>query len=128
MRRLVVIGIDGMDWLVTKPLISQMPALQKIADAGYAGEMPAIFPPDSIPSWISIFTGMDPSEHGILETIDYFKKDAKEFSVDTGSFRGRTFWDRVSALGKKVIVVNPLMAYPPWKVNGVMASGPVFIY
>ncbi|MBN2185751.1 MAG: alkaline phosphatase family protein [Candidatus Krumholzibacteriota bacterium] len=127
MQRLVVIGIDGMDWLVTKPLLSRMPSLQKIAGSGFAGEMPAIFPPDSIPSWISIFTGMDPSGHGILETIDYFKKDAREFTVDTGAFRGKTFWDKTSALGKKVIVVNPLMAYPPWKVNGVMASGPVFI-
>ncbi|MBN2071283.1 MAG: alkaline phosphatase family protein [Candidatus Krumholzibacteriota bacterium] len=127
MSRLVVIGIDGMDWLVTKPLLSRMPNLKKIADEGYSGEMPAIFPPDSIPSWISIFTGMDPSEHGILETIDYFKKDAREFAVDTSAFRGKTFWDKASEHGKKVIVVNPLMAHPPWQVNGVMASGPVFV-
>jgi predicted AlkP superfamily phosphohydrolase/phosphomutase len=125
--RVLVIGIDGMDWQVLEPLLPDLPNLRKIARSGFAGPMDAIFPPDSIPSWVSIFTGLDPSEHGILESIDYFKKGVKQFAVDTAAFRGRTFWDAASGLGKKVIVVNPLLAYPPWSVNGVMASGPVFI-
>jgi predicted AlkP superfamily phosphohydrolase/phosphomutase len=127
MRRLLVIGIDGMDWPVLEPLLGDLPNLREIAGRGAAGEMQSIFPPDSIPSWVSIFTGLDPSEHGILETIDYFKKGVKTFSVDTAAFRGATFWDRASAAGSKVVVVNPLLAYPPWPVNGIMASGPVFV-
>jgi predicted AlkP superfamily phosphohydrolase/phosphomutase len=125
--RVVVIGIDGMDWRVLEPLLPFLPNLRAIADSGFAGGMDSIFPPDSIPSWVSIFTGLDPSEHGILESIDYFKKDAREFSVDTGRFRGKTFWDAAGAMGKRSIVVNPLLAYPPWDVKGIMASGPVFI-
>ncbi|MBN1163031.1 MAG: alkaline phosphatase family protein [Candidatus Krumholzibacteriota bacterium] len=127
MKRLVIIGMDGMDWPLLERFLPRLPAFSRLAASGYGGELEAIFPPDSIPSWISIFTGLDPSHHGILETIDYFKKDAREFSVDTGAFRGRTFWDEASRAGKKVIVVNPLMAFPPWEVNGIMASGPVFI-
>lgn len=127
MSKLVVIGIDGMDWKVTGQFLEEMPVVKKLAESGHAGEMDAIFPPDSIPSWISIFTGKDPSQHGILETIDYFKKDARSFSVDTSAFKGTTFWDKAGENGKKVIVVNPLMAFPPWEVNGIMASGPVFI-
>lgn len=127
MRRLLVIGIDGMDWPVLEPLLGDLPNLREIAGRGAAGEMRSIFPPDSIPSWVSIFTGLDPSEHGILETIDYFKKGVKTFSVDTAAFRGATFWDRASAAGSKVVVVNPLLAYPPWPVNGIMTSGPVFV-
>jgi predicted AlkP superfamily phosphohydrolase/phosphomutase len=127
MRRLLLIGIDGMDWPVLESLLPELPTLRRIAGSGFAGELTAVFPPDSIPSWISIFTGLDPSEHGILESIDYFKKDFKQFSVDRSAFKGRTFWDQAGAMGRKVIVVNPLLAYPPWEVNGVMASGPVFI-
>jgi predicted AlkP superfamily phosphohydrolase/phosphomutase len=127
MSRVVVIGIDGMDWQVLQPILPELPNLREIAQSGFAGEMKSIFPPDSIPSWVSIFTGLDPSEHGILESIDYFKKDVRQFAVDTTAFRGRTFWDAASDMGKKVIVVNPLRAYPPWSVNGIMASGPVFI-
>jgi predicted AlkP superfamily phosphohydrolase/phosphomutase len=127
MSRLVVLGVDGMDWPLLEKLMPELPVIQSIARRGYAGEMLSIFPPDSIPSWVSIFTGLDPSEHGIIETIDYFKKDIAQFSVNTDAFRGRTFWDLAGALGKRVIVVNPLLAYPPWDVNGIMAAGPVFI-
>ncbi|MBU8923150.1 MAG: alkaline phosphatase family protein [Bacteroidales bacterium] len=127
MARLLLIGIDGLDWKVTRSLLDDMPVISKLLESGYGGPMKSIFPPDSIPSWISIFTGLDPSEHGILETIDYFKKDAKSFSIDTEAFQGKTFWDRASLSGKSVLVVNPLMAFPSWKVNGIMASGPVFI-
>jgi predicted AlkP superfamily phosphohydrolase/phosphomutase len=127
MSRVLVIGIDGMDWRVLEPLLPELPHLSRLAASGFGGELEAIFPPDSIPSWVSIFTGLDPSEHGVLESIDYFKKDVKRFAVDTAAFRGRTFWDRAGELGKRVIVVNPLLAYPPWPVRGVMASGPMFI-
>ena len=127
MRRILVIGIDGMDWPVLEPLLPDLPNIREIAERGAAGEMRSIFPPDSIPSWVSIFTGLDPSEHGILETIDYFRKGVKSFSVDTAAFRGATFWDRAGAAGSRVVVVNPLLAYPPWPVNGIMASGPVFV-
>ncbi len=127
MSRMLVIGIDGMDWRVLEPILPGLPHLSRLASSGYGGELEAIFPPDSVPSWVSIFTGLDPSEHGILESIDYFKKDAKRFAVDTAAFRGKTFWDRAGDAGKRVIVVNPLLAYPPWPVRGVMASGPVFI-
>ncbi len=127
MSKVVVVGLDGLDWLVVKSLMDRMPVASSLSRKGWAGEMEAVFPPNSIPSWISIFTGLDPSMHGILESVDYFKKGAKQFSVDTGAFRGRTFWDAASEAGKKVVVVNPLLAFPPWDVDGVMASGPVFI-
>lgn len=127
LSRIVIIGIDGFDWPLTQSLMPEMPTVSGLSRDGYAGEMTSIFPPDSIPSWISIFTGMDPSEHGVLETIDYFKSDVKDFALETGAFEGKTFWDAAGRMGKKVIVVNPLLAYPPWEVNGIMASGPVFI-
>jgi predicted AlkP superfamily phosphohydrolase/phosphomutase len=127
MSKVIVLGVDGMDWPLLERLMPEMPATRSIAERGYAGEMTSIFPPDSIPSWVSIFTGLDPSQHGILETIDYFKKGVSQFSVSTDAFRGKTFWDRAGELGKEVIVVNPLLAYPPWDVRGIMATGPVFI-
>jgi len=127
MSKLIILGIDGMDWLSTQNMLSELKNIKALSETGLVTELDSIYPPDSIPSWISIFTGMDPSEHGVLESIDYFKKDARGFKVDLDTFKGKTFWDEASRIGKKVIVINPLLAYPPWKVNGIMASGPVFI-
>ncbi len=127
MRRLVIIGIDGMDADFVDAHLGELPVLRALRPRGYGGPLRSVFPTDSIPSWITIFTGIPPVEHGILDAIDYYKKDHKDFAIDTSVFRGRTFWDVASAAGRRVGIVNPFMAFPPWPVNGVMASGPVFV-
>ncbi|NQU42926.1 alkaline phosphatase family protein, partial [bacterium] len=76
---------------------------------------------------ITAYTGLDPSEHGILESVNYFAKGEDRVKVDTSAFQGRTFWDRAGEAGRRVCVINPFMAYPVWPVNGVMVNGPVFI-
>ena len=30
----------------------------------------SVVPADSIPSWTTIYTGLNPAEHGVLESID----------------------------------------------------------
>lgn len=85
------------------------------------------FPPDSICAWTSIYTGENPAEHGLIESIDYLSSKKSQSHEDkSANFRGKTFWDIVGSSGKSVCVINPFIAYPAWKVNGTMVSGPVF--
>lgn len=126
-KKLIIIGIDGMDADYVAEHLHEMPAFARLAQRGYGGGLYTVFPSDSIPSWITIFTGVPPVDHGVLEAVDYFKKNHTDFAVDTSVFRGRTFWDVASEHGKTVCLVNPFMAYPPWEVNGYMVSGPVFV-
>jgi predicted AlkP superfamily phosphohydrolase/phosphomutase len=126
MGKVVVIGIDGMDYRLLNGYLPELPNLSKISQAGVGSPLLSVYPADSIPSWITIYTGDGPEKHGIIRSIDYLKKDFKKFSIDTTAFRGRTFWDDAGKHGKKVCVINPFMAYPVWPVNGVMVSGPVF--
>lgn len=126
MKKVVLIGIDGMDFNLFERWQDDLPNLKKIYREGTGRPLESIFPPDSISAWTTIFTGLDPSEHGLLYSIDYLSAD-KTLSVNTDPFRDKTFWDTLGRSGKRVCVVNPFMAYPPWEVNGVMVSGPVFI-
>jgi predicted AlkP superfamily phosphohydrolase/phosphomutase len=87
----------------------------------------SVFPPDSIPAWASIYTGLNPTAHGLLQTIDYLSKGKNGLDVDFSAFREKSFWDLAGKAGKRVCVVNPFLAYPVWPVNGVMVSGPVFV-
>jgi predicted AlkP superfamily phosphohydrolase/phosphomutase len=127
-RRVVFLGIDGLDYRYVTRHISELPRLRELAENGVLSPLPSVFPPDSIPAWITIFTGERPDRHGIVESIDYLAKNPAEATENAPGFlRGRTFWDVASARGHRVCVVNPFMAYPPWRVNGVMISGPVFV-
>jgi predicted AlkP superfamily phosphohydrolase/phosphomutase len=125
--KLVVIGIDALDAALLERWKTDLPNFNRIMKHGYFAPLESTQPPDSIPAWVTIYTGMQPWEHGILDSMDYLDIRAGKPALDTSMLVGKTFWDRASQEGKRVCVINPLLAYPVWKVNGIMVNGPVFI-
>ncbi|HEX5043585.1 MAG TPA: alkaline phosphatase family protein [Candidatus Polarisedimenticolaceae bacterium] len=121
-----MIGIDALDPDLLERWRDRLPHFSAMMEKGRYGRLESTFPPDSIPAWTSIYTGLDPSAHGGLEYIDYLdiKSGAR---LDVSRVRGKAFWDVAGHQGKRVLVVNPFMAYPAWPVNGTMISGPVFV-
>lgn len=114
-----------MDPLLIKKWSSELPNLNNlITDRDF--KLESVFPPDSIHAWSTIYTGLKPEEHGILDSIDYLSMKKTDSLVDINIYKGKTFWDILSKHNKKVCVINPFLAYPPWHVNGLMVSGPVF--
>lgn len=127
MSKLILIGIDGMDPFLVKKFINSLPNIRYILRNGINPELKSVFPVDSIPAWNTIFTGLNPATHKIIKPIDYLKQGKNEYSPSNEFLKNRAFWDIASKNGKRVCIVNPFMAYPPWKVNGIMISGPVFV-
>lgn len=129
-RKVVILGFDGMDFDLTRTMIDagQLPNLKRLEQQGSFNPLLSVFPADSIPSWITTYTGLDPSQHGILDHVNYLLGDQDEAKIDTSVFHQKTFWDRIGAeANAKVCIINPFMAYPVWPVNGVMVNGPAFI-
>jgi len=122
---LIIVGIDGLEPSLVLRWKSELKNFARIIDQEMDFPLKSVFPPDSIPAWASIYTGKNPAKHGVLQYMNYLS--AKEVKIDLTTLIGKTFWDMVGQAGKRVCVVNPFMAYPAWKVNGVMLSGPVFI-
>lgn len=127
MSRVVVLGMDGMDPYLIEKWWDELPNLRKLRDKGAFMKLDSVYPPDSIPAWAAIYTGLTPDYHGILDSIDYVDLKGKKFTCDVSGMRDRTFWDKAGRAGKRVCVVNPFLAYPVWPVNGIMINGPVFV-
>jgi hypothetical protein len=124
-KPLIVLGIDGLDWRYVDAHRDELPTL---ASWPVLAPLRSIFPPDSIPAWTTIFTGVPPGEHGMLDSIDYLdKRPAKAAEAAGTALPNRTFWDEAGRRGKRVCVINPFLAYPAWDVNGMMVAGPVFV-
>jgi len=123
--RLMILAIDGMDFELTQRWLSRLPNLRRLAEDGCFRPLPSVFPPDSVPAWISFYLGVEPGEHGVLQSIDYVNAD-RGTMPDVSTFAGNTFWDAAGRAGRRVAVLNAFLAYPVWPVNGVMVSGPVF--
>ncbi|MDD4255253.1 MAG: alkaline phosphatase family protein [Methanofollis sp.] len=124
MTRLVVIGIDSMDALLVDAYLDDLPNLRRLKEASPPIAMHSVFPPDSDTAWATIYTGLNPAEHGVVHFVDPLEKTSiyQTDYLDSSLVRGRTFWDAAGEAGKRVCIVNPHIGYPVWAVNGTMVS------
>lgn len=122
MNKLIVIGIDGMDSRLVDRFLSSMPNLGEIKRKMPRVKMESVFPPDTTPAWASIYTGLNPASHGIINFVNIADKSDgyKPFQHNDQYLRGRTFWDIANKHSRKVCVVLPSNIYPGWPVKGVM--------
>lgn len=140
-KKMLVLGFDGMDPGVVHRLMKrgEMPAMQKLADAGTFTMMRSTIPPQSPVAWGSFITGADPGVTGIF---DFLHRDPKTYmpvfaqsdtrpgrwNVDLGKYKiplkpgevvlnreGVAFWDVLEEMGLPATVVKVPTNYPPSK-------------
>lgn len=121
-KRVIVIGIDGLDRGLVEQYRDVMPNLHALMRRGTVIPMESVNPPDSNTAWASIYTGLNPAQHGFVQFMDPLARVQliSTQEVAAGVFQGRTFWDAASAAGRRVCLLLPHLAYPVWPVNGVM--------
>jgi hypothetical protein len=123
--RVVIVGVDGLDFDVVASLPDELADLKRIV----AGSSPhsSVFPPDSVPSWTTILTGLRPEEHRQMSNVQYFldSKETSAVTADVNRWSDLCFWE--GGPSADVAVINPFLAYPPWSPNGgAMVSGHPF--
>jgi len=123
--RVIVIGLDGATFDLILPWVGKgyLPTFKKLMQEGSWGELQSTMPPLTGPAWSSFITGKNPGKHGIF---DFMCRDSKGYdwiTLNATRRKGPSFWRLLSDQGKKVIVFNVPVTYPPEEVNGVMISG-----
>lgn len=116
--RSIVIGIDGAEPKLIEKWIDELPTLQKFYPC--YGKLASTLPPSSAPAWTSIVTGVTPEKHGIY---DFFYFDNGIKVVSSRHRRMPAIWNLLSDIGKRSIVINVPVTYPPERVNGIIISG-----
>lgn len=126
MSKLLIIGIDGMDSKLVTKYIDCLPNIKSIIDTSPEIKSESVFPPDSDTAWASIYTGLNPAKHGIVEFVDPLERSKINKSqteyINVEAIKGKTFWDIAGKNGKKICLIYPHLAYPVWKVNGFMIN------
>jgi predicted AlkP superfamily phosphohydrolase/phosphomutase len=123
--RVIVIGLDGATFDLILPWTKEgyLPAFKKLMEHGSWGELESTMPPLTGPAWSSFMTGKNPGKHGIF---DFMCRDPKGYdwiTINATQRKGPSFWRLLSDTGRRVIVFNVPVTYPPEEVNGVMISG-----
>ena len=68
-RKLIVIGVDGMDPVFLERHWDSLPNLNRLRQQGDFKRLATTIPPQSPVAWSSVITGMDPGGHGIFDFV-----------------------------------------------------------
>ena len=77
-RRLVILGLDGIDPTLCRKLMDEgrLPNLSSLADSGTFKPLGTTTPPVSPVAWSSFMTGCNPGRHAIY---DFFTRDPRTY-------------------------------------------------
>ena len=101
-----------------------MPAFAKLIDEGVQGTLLAWPNMNSAAAWTSMVTGCNPGQHMIYGFGDVSAQDAATWRPFTRADCKRDpFWRLISAMGRRVGVINVPLTYPAEAINGFMLSG-----
>lgn len=123
MARLIVFGIDGMPCSLLRKLSESgvMPNVRELLNNGVLMPVESTTPEISNVAWSTVFTGRDPSWHGIYGFMDV-KSDSYEFYFPQSSHKKcSALWNSIKGL--RSIILNIPGTYPATFLNGIMVSG-----
>ena len=125
-KKLIILGIDGMDWDVINHYKEDMPNLYRLMSKNGFPHLRSVFPADTTPAWSTIYTGLDPSEHGIINFVNVGAKSNtyKPLVFDDSAFKGKTFWDVMNQQGLTTGVILPMNIKEGWEIDGLMITRP----
>src|SRR3981081_3383645 len=115
----VVIGVNGMELDVIRPLLLQgkMPNLSSVIKKGSYGELRRVSAPNCPRVYSPLFTSTKPEEHGVTGFI------VGGVTANTNMLKEEPIWSVLSKNGVSVGMANVPATFPVMPVNGYMISG-----
>jgi predicted AlkP superfamily phosphohydrolase/phosphomutase len=123
-QRIVFLGLDGTPYTFIKRLIEEgrAPNMARLVQQGSLLRMDSMWPWVSSVAWSTMMTGVNPAKHNIFGFTDRDPATYKQFIPTARHMKAKTLWEVLSEAGKRVIVVNVPVTYPPRPVNGILVS------
>ena len=117
--KVVVIGVNGMEWDILRPLLVQgkLPNLAKVIKNGTYGKLQTVSAPNCPRVYSTIFTSTKPEEHGVTGFI------VGGITANTNMLKEEPIWSYLSKNGVTVGMANVPATFPVMPVNGYMISG-----
>jgi predicted AlkP superfamily phosphohydrolase/phosphomutase len=146
-RRIIVLGIDGMDPGFLERHWAELPNLRRLRDTGDFQRLATTVPPQSPVAWSTFATGLNPGGHGVFDFVHRDPATLKLFSslaetepsrwtLPLGPYRipltsgrvrrfrqGVTFWELLDARGVPVTLLRMPNNFPPVESESHSLSG-----
>ena len=139
MRRVVVVGFDGLDPKILSRLMAagQLPHFQRLSQSGSLANMATTQPAETPVAFATFSTGLNPGGHGIF---DFVRRDPATYLLDhalnryeqksrflppkvVNLRRGVPVWQLLSDAGLPSVILRVPCSYAPDNIRGRMLSG-----
>jgi predicted AlkP superfamily phosphohydrolase/phosphomutase len=117
--RIVVIGVNGMEWDLLRPLLLQgkLPNLAKVIKNGTYGKLRTVSDPNCPRVYSTMFTSTKPEEHGVTGFV------VGGITANTNMLKQEPIWSYLSKDNVTVGMANVPATFPVMPVDGYMISG-----
>jgi len=118
--RVLVVGMDGLEWSVLRPLLAEgrLPQLQALMERGSFGYLASMRPTLSPVVWTTIATGKLMEDHRVTNFLD-----GKQRVFTSSRRHGRALWNIADQYGLSSNVFGWFVTWPAEHVRGLMVSG-----
>ena len=115
MSRIILLGLSGLDADLLRVYGPSLPNLRHLMLESPFLEVRSTVPPEPVPAWASVYTGLNPANHGLLASMDCLERSIPDLRYD----KFEPFWEKAARAGKRVCVINPLLAKQERSIKGL---------
>jgi len=122
-NRTVVLGFDALDFRYLDRFADSLPNFERLRDAGVESPLESTVPPWTGSAWPSMYTGMDPSHHGVF---GFFRHDGYPDEgevVSRADVDAPALWNYLSNDGLPSVVCNVPVTHPADPIEGTLLPG-----
>lgn len=123
--RTVIVGIDGLDDRHLERYAPSLPTITALGDRGVEVPLESTLPPSPGCAWPSLYTGADPSHHGVYGAVAYDAYPDEPRPVSRIDVRRPALWDYLSSEGAPSVVLDVPITHPADPIRGVLVPGAV---
>ena len=119
----VVLGFDALDERYLDRFADSLPAITELRERGISCTLESTHPPWTGSAWPSMYTGTDPSHHGVFGFFRYDTYPDDGALISRMDVRRPALWDYLSSEGRPSVVMNVPVTHPPDPIAGVLIPG-----
>jgi predicted AlkP superfamily phosphohydrolase/phosphomutase len=123
--KVFVLGLDGMPHSLLTRMVKEgrLPNFARILKGGSLARMNSAVPTISAVAWACFMSGKNPGRHNIFGFVDRRLDPFELHVISADMLRGDTLWDLLNCEGKRTIVMNVPVTFPPREIDGILVSG-----
>ncbi|WP_049911676.1 alkaline phosphatase family protein [Natrinema limicola] len=118
----VLIGMDALSFNYLDQF--ELPNIQSLRSHGVEAELESTFPPWTGSAWPSVYTGVDPSHHGVYSFFDFRETYPDEANiVSQAAVRSPAIWEYLSTHDVSAAVLNVPVTHSADSFDGSLIPG-----